>query len=451
MIGSPAGNDGNIFDRLQKTIVIPGPDKFFLPVEKGKLVVPNPKFMPGSPLYFLTENKEKELLQNTKDEKQLIDAYLGLSLKRLGELNQMIDVNANFQDISPVLDRYSVLWGEINKTYQSLRANTNQSINALVPRLRSYIWEERNFFAELINNQKDETINNSLKNSYKNLGDLFRTIREEDEKEIPLSEYEQAYYDPNIVLLTSDYKWSVPLSGKYGIFIPNSSVLANSSEVKIDVDGITVNSNQITENNMIEGWQKIGDIDLEKGEHGLKITADGIPVYSFKKGEIVFYNRLKTEDVRLTTEKTQAPVVKYTKLNPTRYKVEVSSNGQPLTLVFNERFDKDWKIYQIEKSNLKNQNENTLDKIRNILDENIFNTLFLKPLPEQNHFMANGFANAWRIRPEDLRLKTEDGKTSQEEIIIEYWPQRLLWLGYSVSAVTVLGSIIYLVVRRKKE
>lgn len=418
-----------------ESIIIPGPVNILLPVEKGKLVLLKPRFLPGSPFYFFVESEERDLIQKTTNSKEAINLYLGLSLKRLGELNEFLNSKRNVdpQDINNLLARYGILLSEIRQKFDSLRLE-NKDTTYILLRTKEFLSEERNLFASWINNQKNPTTKSFLMSSYKTVSDIIQTLKPQGEQEEIFSAFEQGSFDQNTVLLIKDYKWKVPETGTYDIYISGNSVLANSEELIVGIDDEEINyhtfqQGQDFRNDKEEDWQKIGEVELEKGEHSLKITADGIPVYSFKRGDMVFYKKDSKE--QLTANSKQK--ISYTRLNPTRYKVEVDSLDKPFTLVFNERFDKDWKVYRLK-------NPKLLSGIINLLNENIFNTLFLKPLPEINHLKVNGYANAWRIE-----------KSETSTFIIEYWPQRLLWVGYAVSIVSVFGSIIYLVGMRKKD
>lgn len=74
---------------------------------------------------------------------------------------------------------------------------------------------------------------------------------------------------------------------------------------------------------------------------------------------------------------------------------------------------------------------------------------------ENNHFVANGYANAWIISPEALCqsnnncLKNSDGNY-ELELVVEFWPQRLFYLGLIVSSLTLVGVIGCLVYNKKK-
>lgn len=83
----------------------------------------------------------------------------------------------------------------------------------------------------------------------------------------------------------------------------------------------------------------------------------------------------------------------------------------------------------------------------------------VKQLSDENHLMANGYANSWLIETDkicsqtDFCQKNPDG-TYNFELVVEYWPQRLFYIGLSISGATLFGCIAYLAVdyarRRKK-
>ena len=71
-------------------------------------------------------------------------------------------------------------------------------------------------------------------------------------------------------------------------------------------------------------------------------------------------------------------------------------------------------------------------------DRNIFETLFLKAVPENKHFFINGYANAWQLSPGDFKNGHE------MEMIIEFYPQRLFNFGLIVTFISLTGSVFYL-------
>ena len=87
--------------------------------------------------------------------------------------------------------------------------------------------------------------------------------------------------------------------------------------------------------------------------------------------------------------------------------VEVKNAAEPFNLIFSESFSPDWKAYIQRKS-----------------------------IAEEQHFMVNGFANGWEITPRD-----SNGKSYT--VIIEYWPQRLFYIGGIISILTVVFCLIF--------
>lgn len=78
-------------------------------------------------------------------------------------------------------------------------------------------------------------------------------------------------------------------------------------------------------------------------------------------------------------------------------------------------------------------------------------------LPEENHLMANGYANSWiidtnevcKVQSEKLPsddsfcIKNSDG-SYDFEIIVEFWPQRLYYLGCIISITTLIFCLLWM-------
>jgi hypothetical protein len=99
----------------------------------------------------------------------------------------------------------------------------------------------------------------------------------------------------------------------------------------------------------------------------------------------------------------------YRKVDPTKYVVHVNAS-RPFFLVFSESYHKDWIAY-----------------------------VNGEQLPDVRHFMANGYANAWYI-----------DKPGSYEIILEFWPQRLFYIGAAISLTTFFFCVLYLSKDRMK-
>ena len=80
-----------------------------------------------------------------------------------------------------------------------------------------------------------------------------------------------------------------------------------------------------------------------------------------------------------------------------------------------------------------------------------YETWLEKPIDNnENHSVVNGYANSWTINPNEICVdnpkcvKNADG-TYDLELIVEFWPQRLFYIGVFVSGITFFGCLVYLV------
>lgn len=91
----------------------------------------------------------------------------------------------------------------------------------------------------------------------------------------------------------------------------------------------------------------------------------------------------------------------------------------------------------------------------NLKNGNILETVLLRPLPESNHLVANGYANSWTI---DVQKICQDNKSCTKnadgsydlELIAEFLPQKLFLAGLAVTIVLGLSLLIIALRRRKK-
>lgn len=154
-----------------------------------------------------------------------------------------------------------------------------------------------------------------------------------------------------------------------------------------------------------------GDVLDGKDEYQVLIKSDkeslGATLYLYsKEGSIVVddvnLTRVYLPSLSLTMNLNffvpSTPLISFKKVNPVKYQITVKNAQSPFFLIFSETFDKGWKIYSDGKS-----------------------------IEEKNHFLVNGYANAWYLE-----------KTGDQEFTIEYWPQRLFYLGLAVSLLTFL-------------
>lgn len=108
------------------------------------------------------------------------------------------------------------------------------------------------------------------------------------------------------------------------------------------------------------------------------------------------------ETVNQNKPSNSVVTITYEKDNPTNYIVHVNAS-EPFFLVFSESYHKDWVAY---------------------VDG--------QQIPDEHHFIANGYANGWYIN-----------KTGAFTITLEFWPQNLFYAGSAISITTLILCALY--------
>lgn len=192
--------------------------------------------------------------------------------------------------------------------------------------------------------------------------------------------------------------------------------------------------------------------------------------------------------------------IEYKKINPTKYRVIIHQATDVFPIIFSETFHSGWKPYVIPPQSIPNESKDELfSRVKNydifqknkddqatkeeledfidrgvitvlgsgdspdfvskdfqgtIQNDNLMNgpiaeTWFKNSEDERNHIEANGYANSWIIDPVEICrdnnkcIKNDDG-SYDIEFVIEFWPQRLVYIGLAVAGIGLFGSMIYL-------
>lgn len=112
--------------------------------------------------------------------------------------------------------------------------------------------------------------------------------------------------------------------------------------------------------------------------------------------------------------------ISFTKINPTRYEVQVDNPADSFDLIFLESYNSSWKIFP--------------EKINDFAGQ-----LFSKPLYANSHRKINGFANGWKIN-----------KNGSYRLLLVYIPQNYLYLGSVVSALALLFMFLLIINKELK-
>jgi hypothetical protein len=146
-------------------------------------------------------------------------------------------------------------------------------------------------------------------------------------------------------------------------------------------------------------------------------------------GELVLYNTNINNNLINSDNKS----VSFKKINPTKYLVSIKNAKKDYELDFLESFENNWRLY---------------------LNSKILTNSIAK------HNIKYNYANSWNIDINKLCnnnsacVKNPDGNGYNFELVLEFWPQKLYYVGLFIDGTALIGCLSYLVwswVRGKKE
>ena len=134
---------------------------------------------------------------------------------------------------------------------------------------------------------------------------------------------------------------------------------------------------------------------------------------------------------------TLSIITEFNKISSTKYEVILHQTRGTIPLVFSQTFHTDWKLYPVK---------------------NTINTWFKESLSEENHYIANGFANSWIINVDKLCANSKENLCTKNpqggydiDLIIEFWPQRIFILSFVISITSTLLCLIVVIYLKLKE
>ena len=130
-------------------------------------------------------------------------------------------------------------------------------------------------------------------------------------------------------------------------------------------------------------------------------------------------------------------------INSTKKIIHIVEAKAPFFLVMSESYDSRWQVH-----------------LNNKKTDNFFGKFWPYPITnkvqDSHHYELNGYLNSWYINPDELCKndntacqKNADGSYNLE-MTIEFWPQRLFYLGLIISGTTFIGCLGYLLYAWRK-
>lgn len=156
------------------------------------------------------------------------------------------------------------------------------------------------------------------------------------------------------------------------------------------------------------------------------VRYDNVSVQALKEKVLSAY-AIKTAQEKLI----QPARLSFTQVNPTLYRIQDHQTSKSL-ITFQESYHPSWRAFVLPAGAKAQAWWKTM--------------LMIKPgweVPAQNHIIINSFANGWWVDPAKMppSLKSSNGDYT---LILEYWPQRLVYFGGLISGLTLLGCLGYL-------
>jgi len=155
--------------------------------------------------------------------------------------------------------------------------------------------------------------------------------------------------------------------------------------------------------------------------------------------------------------------ISFLKINPIKYVIKIDNIKSYTNIIFSESFNNGWKLYPVNEHSF-NQSQLLAKyfsgevqeyKPLNVFFNNyIFENIFNKFIPDEYHKQVNVYANSWLVDP--LTICTEftkgciynDDGSFTLSLAIEFWPQRLFYLGIMITLSTLLVLLICLCLSR---
>jgi hypothetical protein len=156
--------------------------------------------------------------------------------------------------------------------------------------------------------------------------------------------------------------------------------------------------------------------------------------------------------------------IEYIRVNPTKYRLRVRNAKGAFAVILLEAFRDEWNVYlsddsefhvgETKRRSIDGEAAGPLARvIQRLFDGKFYETWSSDKISsDKNHHLANGFANSWIIDAENVCAgqkqctRNPDGSYDLE-LVLEYWPQQLVYIGMFLSVLTLVLCMLYVAYR----
>jgi len=223
-----------------------------------------------------------------------------------------------------------------------------------------------------------------------------------------LSPWQGTYKIGNLYLGWPDtaYLFHVPNAGNYFVVLTSASKdVLQSSRLVIDGNLKSPARTESDERGVSSAYFEL----LNLTSQSYTVRVDGV-----NSSDISFFVINCPDIGDFFVEEDDVPLVSYEKIDRCKYRVTVNAS-EPFFLVLNENYDPHWKAF--------------------IGDIPWYTAVISNAIPEERHFLVNGYANGWFI-----------DKTGRFEITLFYETQALFLIGGIISiapVMPILGVLLW--------
>jgi len=245
------------------------------------------------------------------------------------------------------------------------------------------------------------------------------------------------------IIFLDKFELKIPKQGRYNILVSKDSRLAKDFDrqnLKVCFnDDCLAKKKEDAGNNYFYA----GDLELEKRDYKINIYSGEGLVKEIKAGDII----LESGDL---AQMEVVPKIEFKKISPVKYKVKIKNAKMPFILVFNELYHDQWKLFLDQESGVSYNDLYKDSEIQNSIQndglptEKFYETYWQNPILENDHYLVNTYANAWRIDPAEINQKNTDGSIN---LIIEFRGQRVAVLAGAISILSIIICVLYLIFR----